>query len=184
MKDITLPLYAVTKVVGLEKTESTLSVACALAQTGETAGTLILTCEQTHTFSGPRGAVTSGEGGVYFTLLLPAQNEAEKVGLALANAIGYTVEHALELNTKLVPGGVAVWDKKSHKWKQFADVTCTADGEHLFLSAGILLNNPAPRFLVSSHTDLKRLLKSETSKELFLDAVLDTFWKYYSFLKH
>ena len=184
MKEITLPLHSVTKVVGLEKVNSTLSVAQALSTGNEPVGTLVLTCEQTRTFETPRGFVSSGEGGVYFTLLLPARGEAERTGQALSGAIRHTVEHALELKTKLVSGGVAAWDKTSRKWKQFADVTCTVEGKYLFLSAGILLNNPVPRFLASSHVTLKHLLKSETSKELFLDDVLTGFWKNYAFLNY
>lgn len=176
-------VHSVAKVIGLEKTDSTLAVAQALAARNEPDYTLVLTCEQTHTFQTPQGWITSGEGGIYFTLLLPPQANEEKIGLGLAQAISYTVERCLELKTKLIPGGVAVWDTTTRKWKQFAEIMCTVSEKNLFLSAGILLNNPVPRWLAASHTNLKRLLKNETSKELFLDAVLDNFWKYYAFLK-
>jgi len=181
MEEQKFPLQSVVKVVGLEKVDSTLSVAQALAAQGEPAGTLVLTCEQTDTFLGPHGYISSDEGGVYFTLLLPPQTAAEKTGLALAQAISRTVENALELKTKIINGGVSVWDKTTRKWKEFASVTCTLEGEQVFLSAGVLLNNPVPRFLAATHTNLKKLLKSETSKELFLDAIMDEFWKYYAF---
>lgn len=47
MEEITLPLQAVQKVIGLELTDSTNNVAKELAQDGQEANTLVLACRQT-----------------------------------------------------------------------------------------------------------------------------------------
>ena len=49
------------------------------------------------------------------------------------------------------------------------------------LGAGIHLNNPLPASRKKTEVSLKQLIRTETSKELFLDELLENFWKEYSY---
>ena len=104
MEEITLPLQAVQKVIGLELTDSTNNVAKELAQDGQEANTLVLACRQT----GGRGqfdrTFSSEEGGVYFSLILrpavhPRRNSS--FSLKVAQAVSGALEDLFEMKTKI-----------------------------------------------------------------------------------
>ena len=178
-------LKTVKKVIGLEETSSTQGLARSLAAT-ETDGTLILACRQTAAFGCGNKPFYAGEGGVYFTLILDPQTRlsAQKLTLALSNAISDTITGVLGIKTKLSKTGeILVYEKSTRTWKKCAGVLAekTQSGTWL-LGTGIYLNNRLPIALRTTCISLKSILGSETSKELFLDEVLNNFWKEYAFL--
>ena len=189
MAETTFPLQSVTKVIGLERVDSTQALAAELALKGEPEGTLVLACEQTEAFGREGQPFYSAEGGVYFTLLL-RPNKAEEVlhglGEKMAEVIAHTLTSIFEIKAKATADGdTLVWDKAAHKWKKIAGVlvqTVQTDKDELvLLGVGIHLNNPLPAARKKTEVSLKQLIRTETSKELFLDELLENFWKEYSY---
>ena len=181
----TIALQAVTKVIGLETIPSTQSLARSLVRSQEHA-TLVLACRQTNAFDRFGNPFPATEGGIYFTLILKPGREIplEALTRALQNAFADTLGKVFELKTKLTADGdVLTWDKISHKHKKIAGILAEENesGNYL-LGAGIFVNNKIPAPFKSSCISLKTILGSETSKELFLDDVLNNFWKEYAFL--
>ena len=181
----TIILKTVQKVIGLEETPSTQILARHLSA-NESAGTLILACRQTAAIGNDGKIFYAGEGGVYFTLILsPLENlTAQKLTLAMANAISDVITKILNLKTKIAKNGdICVYDKSARSWKKCAGILAeqTERGAWL-LGAGIYLNNRLPIAQRTEYVSLKGLVGSETSKELFLDEVLTNFWKEYAFL--
>ena len=178
-------LKAVKKVIGLEQLPSTQLLARNLAA-HETEGTLILACCQTAAIDRAGNPFFAGEGGVYFTLLLnPSfQNAGERLTLAMANAISDVISTVLQIKTKIAKqGDILVYDKTARTWKKCAGILAekTANGTWL-LGVGVYLNNLLPLSVKAAAISLKTVLGSPTSKELFLDEVLNNFWKEYAFL--
>lgn len=181
----TFTLKTVKKVIGLEETSSTQGLAHSLAAT-ETDGTLILACHQTQAFGIGHKPFYAGEGGVYFTLILDPQAKlsSSKLTLAMSNAISDVIYKVLGIKTRLSKTGeILCYDKPARTWKKCAGILAeqTQSGMWL-LGAGIYLNNRLPIGLRTTCISLKSILGSETSKELFLDEVLNNFWKEYAFL--
>ncbi len=176
---------AVQKVIGLEKIPSTQTLARTLS-TQETDGTLILACQQTAATDREGKPFYAGEGGVYFTLILNPQFEVtgEKLMHAMSNAISDVITKVLNLKTKISNvGDIFVYDSADRNWKKCAGVLTEFNGTNSWLvGAGIYLNNRLPLSLTSTTISLKTLINSDTSKELFLDEVLNNFWKEYAFL--
>lgn len=189
MAETTFPLQSVTKVIGLERVDSTQALAAELALKGEPEGTLVLACEQTEAFGRDGQPFYSAEGGVYFTLLLrPNKSEEALHGLGekMAEVIAQTLTSIFEIKAKATAGGdTLVWDKAAHKWKKIAGVLVqtvqTEKDELVLLGVGIHLNNPLPASRKKTEVSLKQLIRTETSKELFLDELLENFWKEYSY---
>jgi len=185
MSTISLNLESVSKVIGLEEVPSTQHLARILAGTEEH-GTLILSCCQTNAFDRNGKSFPAHEGGIYFTLILkPAQTlELKNLTFAGANAIADTLQKVFELETKLTTeGDVLVWDKQARKYKKIAGVLAETEEQGVYLlGVGIFLNNPLPATYKNTCVSLKTLTLSETSKELFLDDVLNNFWKEYALL--
>ena len=178
-------LKTVQKVIGLEETPSTQMLARSLAAT-EADATLILACRQTQAVGKDNTTFYAGEGGVYFTLILHPQTKltADKLTWAMANAISDVITQVLNIHTKITQeGDILVYDKLARKWKKCAGVYTekTNQGSYL-LGTGIYLNNRLPIGVRATAISLKNVLGSETSKELFLDEVLNNFWKEYAFL--
>ena len=180
-----ITLKTVQKVIGLEETSSTQLLAKSLAAT-ESEGTLILACRQTGALGNGGTRFYAGEGGVYFTLILNphAKISAHKLTLAMSNAISDVITGVLNINTKITKNGeLCVYDKSARKWKKCAGIlTEQTDNGNWLLGAGIYLNNRLPISERTGCISLKSILGSETSKELFLDEVLNNFWKEYAFL--
>ncbi|WP_432634611.1 biotin--[acetyl-CoA-carboxylase] ligase [Candidatus Avelusimicrobium sp.] len=189
MAETTFPLQSVTKVIGLERVDSTQALAAELALKGEPEGTLVLACEQTEAFGRDGQPFYSAEGGVYFTLLLrPNKSEEALHGLGekMAEVIAQTLTSIFEIKAKATAGGdTLAWDKAAHKWKKIAGVLVqtvqTDKNEPVLLGVGIHLNNPLPASRKKTEVSLKQLIRTETSKELFLDELLENFWKEYSY---
>ena len=189
MAETTFPLQSVTKVIGLERVDSTQALAAELALKGEPEGTLVLACEQTEAFGRDGQPFYSAEGGVYFTLLLrPNKTEESLPDLSekMAEVIAQTLTSIFEIKAKATADGdTLVWDKAAHKWKKIAGVlvqTVQTDKDELvLLGVGIHLNNPLPASRKKTEVSLKQLIRTETSKELFLDELLENFWKEYSY---
>lgn len=189
MAETTFPLQSVTKVIGLERVDSTQALAAELALKGEPEGTLVLACEQTEAFGRDGQPFYSAEGGVYFTLLLrPNKTEEALPDLSekMAEVIAQTLTSIFEIKAKATADGdTLVWDKAAHKWKKIAGVlvqTVQTDKDELvLLGVGIHLNNPLPASRKKTEVSLKQLIRTETSKELFLDELLENFWKEYSY---
>ncbi len=189
MAETTFPLQSVTKVIGLERVDSTQALAAELALKGEPEGTLVLACEQTEAFGRDGQPFYSAEGGVYFTLLLRPNKTEEALpdlGEKMAEVIAQTLTSIFEIKAKATADGdTLVWDKAAHKWKKIAGVlvqTVQTDKDELvLLGVGIHLNNPLPASRKKTEVSLKQLIRTETSKELFLDELLENFWKEYSY---
>ncbi|MBO4675499.1 MAG: hypothetical protein J5601_05410 [Elusimicrobiaceae bacterium] len=181
----TIALQAVTKMIGLETIPSTQDLARSLVRSQEHA-TLVLACQQSNAFDRFGKPFPSTEGGVYFTLILKPGKEIllETLTRAFQNALTDTLEKVFELKTKLTTDGdVLVWDRNSHKYKKIAGILAeeNENGNYL-IGAGIFVNNKLPATFKNSCISLKTIIGSETSKELFLDDVLNNFWKEYAFL--
>ncbi len=181
----TITFKAVQKVIGLEEIPSTQLLARNLAGQ-EADGTLILACHQTAAIDREGNPFYGGEGGVYFTLILSPHHTftAEKLTYAMANAIADVISNVLNIKTKISKeGNILVYNKHARAWKKCAGILAeqTNSGNWL-LGAGIYLNNRLPIAQRSTFISLKDVLGSETSKELFLDEVLNNFWKEYAFL--
>lgn len=189
MAETTFPLQSVTKVIGLERVDSTQTLAAELALKGEPEGTLVLACEQTEAFGRDDQPFYSAEGGVYFTLLLRPNKSEEalhSLGEKMAGVIAQTLTSIFEIKAKATANGdTLVWDKTAHKWKKIAGVLVqtvqTDKAEPVLLGVGIHLNNPLPASRKKTEVSLKQLIRTETSKELFLDELLENFWKEYSY---
>ncbi|MBP5617404.1 MAG: hypothetical protein J6X06_06470 [Elusimicrobiaceae bacterium] len=179
----TFTFKAVQKVIGLEEIPSTQILARSLSAT-ETEGTLILACHQTQAVGRNNTPFYAGEGGVYFTLILNPQTGADKLTFAMCNAISDVITNVLELKTKITKeGDICVYDKAARVWKKCAGVLAEQAGNgRWLLGAGIYVNNRLPVSARRNAISLKSVLGSETSKELFLDEVLNNFWKEYAFL--
>ncbi|MBP5403881.1 MAG: hypothetical protein J6Y17_02185 [Elusimicrobiaceae bacterium] len=181
----TITLKTVKKVIGLEETSSTQGLARSLAAT-ETDGTLILACHQTQAVGQKGNPFYAGEGGVYFTLILDPQTKisSSKLTLAMSNAISDVISNVLGIKTKLSKSGeILCYDKSARSWKKCAGVLAErSEYGTWLLGAGIYLNNRLPIGLRTTCISLKSILGGETSKELFLDEVLNNFWKEYAFL--
>ena len=181
----TFTLKTVKKVIGLEKTSSTQGLARSLAAT-ESDGTLILACHQTQAVGKQGSSFYAGEGGVYFTLILNPQIKlsAQKLALAMSNAISDVIYNVLNIKTKLSKDGeILCYDKSARIWKKCAGVLVEKTQDNTWLvGAGIYLNNRLPVGLRTTCISLQSILGSDTSKELFLDEVLNNFWKEYAFL--
>ena len=189
MLETTFPLQSVTKVIGLERVDSTQALAAELASKGEQEGTLVLACEQTEAFGRDGQPFCSAEGGVYFTLLLRAGKSEEALpalGKKMAEVIAHTLSSVFEIKAKATAeGDTLVWDKAARKWKKIAGVLVQAlqtdKADLALLGVGIQLNNPLPASRKKTEVSLKQLIRTETSKELFLDELLENFWKEYAY---
>lgn len=189
MEEIKLPLQSVKKVIGLECVDSTQSLAKVLALQGEPDGTLVLACQQTAGRGRYDRSFSSAEGGIYFTLIL-RPNKAASCNASLSRKVGEAVAETLnavfEFKTKIKePNDVLAWDAKNRKWKKVCGILIETSSEGdanqwILVGIGLNLNNSIPNSLREQAVSIKQLIKTETSKELFLDELLDTFWKYYA----
>ena len=118
----TLTVKTVTKVIGLERVDSTQNIAKELALAGEPEGTMVLACMQTAGRGRYERAFASGEGGVYFTLILRPQKPAAcnaSLSVRVGEAVAKTLTELFDLKTKIKePNDVLVWDNQARKWKK------------------------------------------------------------------
>ena len=180
-----LNLQSVQKVIGLGTTPSTQALARSLAHM-ETHGTLILACQQNASFDRFGKPFPAGEGGIYFTLILKPGKEMALSSLtrAMQNAIADTLQSVFELKTKITEDGdILTWDKIAHRYKKIAGILVEENESGAYLlGTGIFINNKLPAAFKDTCISLKTIIGSDTSKELFLDDILNNFWKEYSFI--
>lgn len=187
MEERKFPLQSVTKVIGLECVPSTQTLAEELAYCGEPDGTLVLACGQTAAYGRDGRPFSSAEGGVYFTLILRPNKPVASLpslGEKAALAAAQTVSSVFGVKTKTTPAGdVLAWEPKSRKWKKLGGVLAEASSAEdcMLLGVGINVNNRLPASAKETSVSLKQLIGSETSKELFLDELLENFWKGYAY---
>lgn len=189
MEEIKLPLQSVTKVIGLDTVDSTQTLARILASQGAENGTLVLAGEQTSGRGRYDRSFSAAQGGVYFTLILrPVKPVSANFSLSVrvGQAVAETISSVFDIKTKIKePNDVLAWDKKNRKWKKICGILIESSSEGacddwLLVGVGVNVNNRLPTSLKDSAVSLKQLIGSETSKELFLDELLDSFWKYYA----
>jgi BirA family biotin operon repressor/biotin-[acetyl-CoA-carboxylase] ligase len=189
MEEIKLPLQSVTKVIGLDTVDSTQSLAKVLAQQGAEDGTLVLAGEQTAGRGRYDRSFSAAHGGVYFTLILrPAKPVSANSSLSVrvGQAVAETISSVFDIKTKIKePNDVLAWDKKNKKWKKISGILIESSSEGacedwVLVGVGVNVNNRLPASLKDTAVSLKQLIGVETSKELFLDELLDTFWKHYA----
>lgn len=180
-----LNLQSVQKVIGLGAASSTQSLARGLARM-ETHGTLVLACQQNAAFDRLGKPFPAGEGGIYFTLILKPGKEMTFSSLtrAMQNAIADTLQSVFKLKTKITEDGdILTWDKTARKYKKIAGILVEENESGAYLlGTGIFINNKLPAVFKDTCISLKTIIGSDTSKELFLDDVLNNFWKEYSFI--
>lgn len=185
-----LPLSAVQRVIGLETIDSTQTLAKELALNGEPDGTLILACNQTAGRGRYDRSFSSEEGGVYFTLILRPHKPSScnaSLSVAVGKALSETLQRVLGIKTKVkLPNDVLAWEEKTHKWKKICGVlietsASTDANQWMLVGVGVNVNNPLPASLKETAVSVKQLLRKEINKELFLEELLENFWKYYAY---
>ncbi|MCQ2410603.1 MAG: biotin--[acetyl-CoA-carboxylase] ligase [Elusimicrobiaceae bacterium] len=187
----TLTVKSVTKVIGLESVDSTQTLAKELALSGEPEGTLVLACCQTAGRGRYDRAFSSEEGGVYFTLILRPKNKPAACNASLSvrtgEALAQTLNRLFDIKTKVkLPNDVLAWDAKNRQWKKICGVlietSATSDNNQwMLVGVGVNLNNCLPRALQKTAVSVKQLIRQEVSKELFLEELLNDFWKQYAY---
>ena len=187
---VTLPLFHVQKVIGLETVESTQTLAKELALSGEPEGTLVLADCQTAGRGRYDRSFSSEEGGIYFTLILRPQKPAycnASLSVAVGQSLAETLQRVFGLKTKTkLPNDVLAWEKKTRQWKKISGIlietsASTDANQWMLVGVGINLNNKLPKDIQQTAVSVKQLLGEETSKELFLEEVLKDFWKNYAY---
>ena len=185
MTQTTFNMQSVTKVIGLEEIESTQFLARALAP-NEEHGTLILACCQTGAFDNYNKTFSAKEGGVYFSLILKPSKELDLSALTRGamHSVADTLKNVFELKTKCsADGTVFVWNKQAKKYQKIACLWAEEnEAGAVLVHALICVNNPLTLAQKGEWVSLKNLIGTDTSKELFLDDVLNNFWKEYAFL--
>ena len=122
----TLPVLQVQKVIGVEKIESTQTLAKELALSGEKEGTLVLACCQTAGRGRYDRSFSSEEGGVYFTLILRPQKPARcnaSLSVMVGRSLAETLQRVFGIKTKVkLPNDVLAWEPKARQWKKISGV--------------------------------------------------------------
>ena len=179
MEETSFQLQQVNQVVSVEKTERTAVLAQALAASGVCDATLVLTCEQLHTFEVRSKWISSGEGGIYFSLILHNDRSASHAFNSMMHALVDCLRAGLPVRVNRVGNAIKVWDKTFRVWKQIATVSIQPlSSAGIVLSVELLLNNKPPRCVSGQYISVKQLVGCEVSKELFLEDLLESFWKY------
>ena len=185
----TLTVKSVTKVIGLESVDSTQNLAKELALAGEPEGTMVLACSQTAGRGRYDRTFDSSEGGVYFTLILRPNKPAAcnaSLSVRVGQVVAKTLADMFGFKTKIKePNDVLAWDKKSHMWKKICGILIeTSAGESadhwVLVGVGVNVNNQLPATLKKTAISVKKLLGQEVLKEIFLEELLDNFWKDYA----
>lgn len=184
----TLTVQSVTKVIGLECVDSTQNLAKEFALAGEPEGTMVLACCQSAGRGRYERSFDSGEGGVYFTLILRPQKPAAcnaSLSVRVGQAVAKTLTEMFGLKTKIKePNDVLVWDNNAHKWKKICGILIeTAAGERdhwVLVGVGVNVNNRLPATLKDSAVSVKQLVGEEVLKEIFLEELLENFWREYA----
>ena len=184
----TLTVKNVTKVIGLESVDSTQNVAKDLALCGEAEGTMVLACTQTAGRGRYERSFDSGEGGVYFTLILRPQKPAAcnaSLSVRVGEAVAKTLTKLFDLKTKIKePNDVLAWDHKTHKWKKICGIlieTSAGETDHwVLVGVGVNVNNRLPAALKDTAVSVKQLVGQEVLKEIFLEELLENFWQEYA----
>ena len=184
----TLSVKAVTKVIGLESVDSTQNVAKELALCGEPEGTMVLACTQTAGRGRYDRTFDSGEGGVYFTLVLRPQKPAAcnaSLSVRVGEAVAKTLTEMFGFKTKIKePNDVLAWDNTARKWKKICGIlieTSAGETNHwVLVGVGVNVNNRLPATLKDSAVSVKELVGEEVLKEIFLEELLENFWQEYA----
>ena len=184
----TLPVKAVTKVIGLEKVDSTQNIAKELALCGEPEGTMVLACTQTAGRGRYERSFDSGQGGVYFTLILRPQKPAAcnaSLSVRVGEAVAKTLTKLFDIKTKIKePNDVLAWDNNVRKWKKICGIlieTSAGETDHwVLVGVGVNINNRLSASLKDSAVSVKELVGEEVLKEIFLEELLENFWQEYA----
>lgn len=189
-KQFPLPLPAVQKVIGLETVDSTQTLAKELALNGEPDGTLVLACAQTAGRGRYDRTFSSKEGGVYFTLILRPNKHVSRnasLSVAVGRALAETLQRVFGIKTKVkLPNDVLAWVPAAKQWKKICGVLIetsanTDTNQWMLVGVGVNLNNRLPPSLKQTAVSVKQLISEEVSKELFLEELLEDFWKHYAY---
>ena len=185
----TLTVKSVTKVIGLECVDSTQNLAKELALAGEPEGTMVLACCQTAGRGRYERSFDSGEGGVYFTLILRPQKPAAcnaSLSVRVGEAVAKTLTEMFGFKTKIKhPNDVLVWEAQSKKWKKICGILIESSTEAnhtqwLLVGVGINVNNRLSASLQDGATSVKKVLGREIDPEWILQEVLESFFAQYA----
>ena len=149
----------------------------------------MLACNQTAGRGRYERSFDSGEGGVYFTLILRPQKPAAcnaSLSVRVGESVAKTLTEMFGLKTKIKePNDVLAWDNKTRKWKKICGILIeTSAGESadhwVLVGVGVNVNNRLPAALKDTAISVKQLVGEEVLKEIFLEELLDNFWREYA----
>lgn len=180
----TLP--GIKKLVLLENTSSTQEVGRELALHGGMDGTLVLALSQS-AGKGRLGRVwESGLGGVYMTLILQPGIGLKFLGglsVLAGRVVALTLKQLYALNTRVkLPNDVYALHPQKKKYLKIAGIlTESASMDNtpnwILLGIGVNLNNAVS---LDTGVGVSEILKKEVSREEFLQAFFENFWRVYS----
>ncbi len=180
----TLP--GIKKLVLLENTNSTQEVARELALNGDMDGTLVLALSQ-RSGRGRMGRTwESGRGGVYMTLILQPSIGLKFLGelsVLAGRVAALTLKQLYTLNTRVkLPNDVYALHPKKKKYLKIAGILTESASINktpnwILLGIGVNLNNAVS---LDTGVSVSDILKKEVSREEFLRAFFENFWRIYS----
>ena len=189
MEEIKINIPSVSRMVSVERIDSTQNLARELALQGAQDGTLVLAYEQTSGRGQYDRVWHAQRGGVYFTLILRPQKEvcySGSLSVKTAEAVCEVLKKLFGLKTKIKkPNDVLVWEEKTESWKKICGIllessTQADQTQWLLIGVGINVNNKLSPSLSQTATTLKKILGSEIDPEWILEETLDAFWTKYA----
>lgn len=180
----TLP--GIKKLVLLERTTSTQEVARELALHGDMEGTLVLALSQNAGKGRMGRAWESGRGGVYMTLILQpiiGLKFLSELSVLAGRVAALTLKQLYALNTRVkLPNDVYALHPKKKKYLKIAGILTESASINktpnwILLGIGVNLNNAVS---LDTGVGVSEILKKEVSREEFLQAFFENFWRIYS----
>lgn len=179
-------LPGISKIVCLDVTGSTQSVARELAMEGTAERTLVLSEIQT----GGRGQLDrqweSAPGGLYMTLLLKPETGVKFLpclSVLSGEVVAETIASLYGIKTRIKkPNDVLAYHPRRRKWLKIAGVltessSVNQEASWLLLGVGVNLNNVLK---LDTAVSVKAIKGGDVSREDFLRELFKTFWLRYS----
>jgi len=174
------------KIYYIRECTSTQDIAEELAKSGAPEGSVIVAEKQTR----GRGRFSrewfSGEGGLWFTVLLKPKvvNNLQLISLAMGTAVAESIKKLLKINVGLKwPNDVVYKGKKLAgilvEGKVEADVI-----KYILVGVGVNINNKIPDELKDIATSISEILGFKIPRAPVLKGILESFAKYYISILH
>ncbi len=169
------------KIYYIRECTSTQDIAEELAKSGAPEGSVIVAEKQTRGRGRFGREWFSGEGGLWFTVLLKPKvvNNLQLVSLAMGTAVAESIKKLLKINVGLKwPNDVLYGKKKLAgilvEGKVEADVI-----KYILVGVGINVNNELPSMLRDKATSISEILGFKVPRAPILKGILASFSKYY-----